>query len=51
MEALKKKYAKDPQKMNQETMKMYKKHGVNPISGCLPMLPQMPLFFALFAVA
>ncbi|KAA3636151.1 MAG: membrane protein insertase YidC [Calditrichaeota bacterium] len=50
LEGLKKKHAKDPQKLNQETMKMYKKHGVNPISGCLPMLPQMPLFFALFAV-
>jgi YidC/Oxa1 family membrane protein insertase len=31
-------------------MKLYKKHGVSPISGCLPMLPQMPLFFALFSV-
>ena len=29
---------------------MYKAHGVNPISGCLPMLPQMPLIFALFSV-
>ena len=36
--------------MQKETMKLYKEHGVNPISGCLPMLPQMPLFFAMFAV-
>jgi YidC/Oxa1 family membrane protein insertase len=36
--------------MNQEMMKMYKAHGVNPLSGCLPILPQMPLFFALFSV-
>ena len=50
LENLKKKYAKDPQKMQKETMALYKKHGVNPISGCLPMLPQMPLFFAMFAV-
>jgi len=31
-------------------MAIYKKHGVNPMSGCLPILPQMPLFFALFSV-
>ena len=31
-------------------MKLYKKHGVNPMSGCLPILLQMPLFFALFSV-
>ena len=41
---------KDPAALNKEMMKLYKKHGVNPISGCLPMLPQMPLFFALFSV-
>ncbi len=50
LEEVKKKYGKDPQRMQKETMKLYKEHGVNPISGCLPMLPQMPLFFALFAV-
>jgi YidC/Oxa1 family membrane protein insertase len=50
IEALKEKYKKDPQALNREMMAMYKKHGVNPLSGCLPMLPQMPLFFALFSV-
>jgi len=50
IEEIKKRHKKDPQKVNQETMKMYKAHGVNPLSGCLPMLPQMPLFFALFSV-
>ncbi len=50
IEELKKKHKKNPQVMNKEVMKLYKKHGVNPISGCLPMLPQMPLFFALFSV-
>lgn len=50
MEALKQKHKKNPQALNKETMKMYKAHGVNPMSGCLPMLPQMPLFFALFSV-
>ncbi len=50
IEELKKKLKNNPQQLNTETMKMYKAHGVNPFSGCLPMLPQMPLFFALFAV-
>jgi len=50
IEELKQKHKKNPQAMNQEMMKLYKKHGVNPMSGCLPMLPQMPLFFALFSV-
>jgi YidC/Oxa1 family membrane protein insertase len=45
---LKEKYKDEPQKMNQETMKLYKKEGVNPMGGCLPMLLQMPVLFALF---
>ena len=48
MAALKEKYKNDPQKLNQETMKLYKQHGVNPMGGCLPMLLQMPILFALF---
>ena len=39
-----------PQKMNQEVMALYKKHGVNPLGGCLPILIQMPLLLALFTV-
>jgi len=50
IEELKKKHKNNPQAMNQEMMKMYKSHGVNPLSGCLPIIPQMPLFFALFSV-
>jgi YidC/Oxa1 family membrane protein insertase len=50
IEELKKRHKKDAQKLNQETMKLYKAHGVNPMSGCLPILPQLPLFFALFSV-
>ncbi|MCB2230219.1 membrane protein insertase YidC [bacterium] len=50
IEELKKKYQKNPQAMNQEMMKLYKKHGVNPMSGCLPILLQMPLLFAMFSV-
>ena len=47
---LKEKYKNNPQKLNQATMKMYKEKGVNPLGGCLPMLLQMPLLFALFVV-
>jgi len=46
--ALREKHKKDSQRLNQETMKLYKQHGVNPMGGCLPMLLQMPVLFALF---
>jgi YidC/Oxa1 family membrane protein insertase len=42
------KYKDNPQKMNVEMSAFYKKEGYNPISGCLPMLIQMPLFFAMY---
>ena len=45
-----KKYANDKEKLNQETMKLYKKYGISPASGCLPMLIQLPIIFALFYV-
>ena len=48
--ALKDKHSSNPQKLNQATMKLYKEKGVNPLGGCLPMLLQMPLLFALFQV-
>jgi YidC/Oxa1 family membrane protein insertase len=47
---LKEKYKDDPQKLNQETMRLYKEHKINPFAGCLPMLVQIPVFFALFAM-
>lgn len=47
---LKEKYKKDPQRLNRETMALYKKHGANPLGGCFPLLLQMPIFFALFTV-
>jgi YidC/Oxa1 family membrane protein insertase len=50
MDELKKKHKNNPQALNKEMMKLYKDMGINPFSGCLPYLPQMPLFFALFAV-
>lgn len=45
---LQKRYASDPQKLNAETMALYKTKGANPLGGCLPMLLQMPIFIALF---
>jgi len=50
MKSLKEKYGKDPQKMNMKMMELYKKHGANPMGGCLPMLLQIPVFFALYRV-
>ena len=47
---MREKYGGDAQRLNQETMKLYKEHGVNPLGGCLPMLLQMPLLFAIFTV-
>lgn len=47
---LKEKYRDDPQKLNRATMRLYKENGVNPLGGCIPWLPQIPLFFALFAL-
>jgi len=48
--ALRDKYKNDQQRLSRETMKLYKDEGVNPLGGCLPMLPQMPIFFALYQV-
>ena len=55
MQALQAKYKgkKDPesrQRMNEEMMALYRKHGTNPMASCLPLLVQMPIFFALFRV-
>lgn len=45
---LQKKHGKDRQRVSQETMKLYAEHGINPAAGCLPLILQMPIFFALF---
>jgi YidC/Oxa1 family membrane protein insertase len=50
LKEIKEKHAKDPQRMNAATMDMYKKHGANPLGGCLPMLLQIPVFFAIYRV-
>ena len=47
---IKERYKDNPQRMQQETMKLYKEHGVNPLAGCVPLLIPMPVFFALFFV-
>ncbi len=47
---LKEKFKDDPQKMNQEMMALYKTYKVNPLGCCLPMLLQIPFFFALYKV-
>ncbi len=48
LKALQAKYKGDRQKLNEETMKFYKEHKVNPLSGCLPLLLQAPLFIVLY---
>ena len=47
---LRKKYKNDKQRLNEETMKFYKENGINPLGGCLPLLAQLPVFWALFNV-
>jgi YidC/Oxa1 family membrane protein insertase len=46
--ALRSKYQKDPQTLQRETLALYKKHRVNPMGGCLPMVAQVPIFYALY---
>ena len=50
MTELREKYKDDPQKMNEEVMKLYKEYGVNPFSGCVPLLIQIPIFFGFYAM-
>ena len=50
MKDLKERYKDDPQRLNKATMDMYKKHGANPLGGCLPMLLQIPVFYAIYRV-
>ena len=50
MQEIKEKYKDNPQKMQQETMSLYRDYGVNPVGGCLPLLLQMPIFIGYFAM-
>ncbi|MFH1190340.1 MAG: membrane protein insertase YidC [Candidatus Omnitrophota bacterium] len=49
MEQLKKQHKDSPEKLNKAVMELYKKYNINPLSGCLPILLQMPVFIALYA--
>jgi YidC/Oxa1 family membrane protein insertase len=48
MERLKERYADDKEKLNKEIMELYKRNGVNPLGGCLPMVLQFPVFIGLY---
>ncbi|HOO46194.1 MAG TPA: membrane protein insertase YidC [Deltaproteobacteria bacterium] len=50
MKEIQSQYKDDKQKMNQEMMKLYSEHKINPMGGCLPMLLQIPILFALYKV-
>ncbi len=50
IESLKERYGDDRQKMNQAMLELYQKEKINPLGGCLPMLVQIPVFFALYWV-
>ena len=50
MQKLREKHGSDKERLNKEMMELYKTHRVNPLGGCLPMLVQIPVFFALYKV-
>ena len=50
IDKIKEKYTNDKQMLNIKTMELYKEHKVNPLGGCLPLLLQLPILFALFGV-
>ena len=50
MKAIQKRYKNDRRKQNEELMKFYREHQINPASSCLPIIPQIPIFFALYFV-
>jgi YidC/Oxa1 family membrane protein insertase len=50
LKAIQQKYKSDKQKMNEEVMKFYRENNVNPLASCLPLVLQIPIFFALFFV-
>jgi YidC/Oxa1 family membrane protein insertase len=50
VQKLRKQYKGDKQKLNEEMMKLYKENGANPLSGCLPLVAQLPVWFALLNV-
>ena len=49
MKIIREKYKKDPKKMQAEMLKLYQEHKINPMSGCLPMIVQIPFFLAIYS--
>ncbi len=49
MERLKEKFSNDKEKLNKEIMELYRRNGVNPLGGCLPMVFQLPVFYGLYS--
>ncbi len=50
LEKIQAKYKNDKEKLNEETMKLYQKHGINPMGGCLPLLIQLPILLGLYRI-
>ena len=50
LEKIQAKYKNDKEKLNEETMKLYQKYGINPMGGCLPLLIQLPILLGLYRV-
>jgi YidC/Oxa1 family membrane protein insertase len=50
IQELRKRYKGDKQKLNEEMMKLYRENGANPLSGCLPLIAQLPVWYALLGV-
>jgi YidC/Oxa1 family membrane protein insertase len=50
LQKLREKFKDDPQRMQKETMELFKRAGANPLGGCLPLIAQMPIFFAFYQV-
>jgi YidC/Oxa1 family membrane protein insertase len=48
LKALQQKYRSDPQRLQQETMQLYREHGTSPVAGCLPALAQIPILFSIY---
>ena len=50
IQKIQKKYKDNPEKLNEETMKLYREHNINPVGGCLPLLIQFPIIIGLYRV-
>ena len=50
IQKLREKFKEDPQRLQRETMELFKRAGANPLGGCLPLILQMPVFFAFYQV-